>query len=569
MFLSRRPRHDDERGWVLVWFAIMLVVLLSMAAFAVDTGLWNYDQTKEQRAADAAALAGSVYLPGNFAKAQTTALDVARVNGYVPDADTTIAVTQVTGQPNQLQVSITDTAQNLFGVLMGSPTTKIKKTGIATYDPPIAMGSPVNQIGNDPESAAAAGTDDYPNLWLNVAGPSSPKQNGDAYLATDCTGSPDNCSGGTNSDLTPSGYYYTVHSNIAGPLTIQGFDPGFAAVGDTCGSNDDHSNLSGAAALAPNFNSLFRVSDPATRYKPVTNANNASDPGLRFCTGDHNFDTTTQGPTTTYKVFGPASVPGEPSSAPATPVCTKSFPGFTGNGKNGNQASDLVTALTSRTTPSGAPDLFVKYFRQWYTLCSGINATAGSDYFVQVTTSNGNGHNRFALRGGLGTTPDYTANDVNIYASARMSIYANVGGGSTTRFHLARLLPGSPGRTLVLDLFDIGDASAAGSLQIIPPSDSNVSSFAGCTYTAPPGNSTGPPWGSATPISNCTITNVSSSNYNGQWIEVKVPIPAGYTCSINSAQGCWVLIAYSFPSSIADTTSWTAHIDGDPVRLVG
>lgn len=432
--------------------------------------------------------------------------------------------------------------------------------------------APVNQLGNEPESAAAADTDDYPNLWINVAGPSSPKQNGDAYLGGSCSGSPapDNCNGGTNSDLSSSGYYYTVHSNVAGPLTIQGFDPEFAAVDDTCPANGDNSNLSGAAALAPNFNASFRVSDPGTRYKPVTNANNASDPGLRYCTGDHNFDTSTQGPTTTYKVFGPAAVPGEPSSAPTTPVCTKSFPGFTGNGKNGNQASDLVTALNSRAVPSGAPDLFVKYFRQWFTLCSGINATAGSDYFVQITTSNGTGHNRLSLRGGLGTTPNYTANDVNIYASARMSIYANAGSGTTARFHLARLLPGTPGRTLVLDLFDIGDATSPGTLQILPPSDSGLPAFSGCTYTPPPGNSTGPPWGTATAISNCTITNVSSNTgYQGQWIEVKVPIPSTYTCSVGSTQGCWVLISYSFPSGIADTTSWTAHIDGAPVRLVG
>jgi hypothetical protein len=226
--------------------------------------------------------------------------------------------------------------------------------------------------------------------------------------------------------------------------------------------------------------------------------------------------------------------------------------------------------LQNTAALNGAPDPLVKYFRQWYTLCNGVNVAANSDYFVQITTSGGQGHNRFALRAGLGATPNYNANDVNIYASSRMAIYANAGSGTTTRFHLARLLPGSDGRTLVLDLFDIGDASDPGTLKIVPPSDSGLTNFANCTYTPVPGNSTGPPWGAATPITNCQINNVSSNTgYQGQWIEVRVPIPSGYTCRINDPTGCWVLIQYQFPTGISDTTSWTAHIDGEPVRLVG
>ncbi len=579
MFLSRRPRHDDERGWVLVWFAIMLVVLLAMAAFAVDTGLWTYDQTKEQRAADAAALAGSVYLPGNFNQAKTVALDVARVNGYAPDTDTQVDVTQVTGQPNQLQVSITDTAQNLFGSYFGYTTTQIKKIGVATYDPPIAMGSPVNQVGNDPESTGTYGSDRYPNLWLSVAGSTNAKQNGDAYLSNSCASPADNCIG-SNSDYTPSGYFYTVHVINGGPLQVQGFDPGYVDVGQTCGTNTDNSNLIGASNLGSNFNPVFSVTDAGTRYKPVSNSGNSADPGYRYCTGDQSYPSSVQTMTTTYKIFGPATVPGEPSSAPTTPLCTKTFPGFTG---------DLVAGLRKTTPNSGAPDALVKYFRQWYTLTSGcptISAASGSDYFVQVTTGTGDAQNRFALRAGIGASPNYANTDTNVYASSRMAIYANVGDSTLTKFHLARLLPGAPGRTLVLDFFDIGDSQGAtGTLQIVPPSDartggtmsngtpvggSTLGAFSNCKYTAPPGNSTGPPWSSTlTGMTNCTITNVTQNNYQGQWVEVTVPIPDTYACNVNSAQGCWVLIAYQFNADVNDTTSWTAHIDGDPVRLVG
>ncbi|MCU1459620.1 MAG: Flp pilus assembly protein TadG [Actinomycetia bacterium] len=587
MFLDRRPRGDDERGWVLVWFAIMLVVLLSMAAFAVDTSLWTYDQTKQQRAADAAALAGAVYLPGNVAKATEVATTVATLNGYTTSTSgriTTVDVNQVAGQPNQLQVTITDNEDNLFGALMGTPTSTIRKTGVATYDPPIAMGSPVNQIGNDPDiTPVVTGSDRYPNLWVNVAGSDSPKANGDAYLAGSCSTSADNCSG-SNSDLSSNGYYYTVHAANSGPLTLQGFDPGFVAVGDNCtyanGNNADGSNLSAAKNLPANFNPKLPMTtaDIQARYAPVGDPSNPADPGQRYCTGDHNF-ASGQGPTTTYKVFGPATIAGEPSSAPATPVCTMSFPGFTGDLAPAAPGKSAPTGgLYATTALAGAPDPLVKYFRQWYTLCT-INATAGSDYFLQITTGNGSGHNRLALRGFYGSVSNYpgtyAANSVNIYASTRMSIYANVASAdTTTKFHLARLLPGSPGRTLVLDFFDIGDSpnNAVGSLQIVPPADSGLATFGAagtpCTATPPPGTSTGPPWGTPSALTNCTITGVTTSTYGGQWIEVRVPIPDTYSCTVGSPTGCWVQIAYKFDKAINDTTSWTAHIDGDPVRIV-
>ena len=63
MLRGLRKRNED-RGAALIWIAGMLVVLLSMAAFATDLGwilLWN---SRLQAAADSAALAGVVNLPG-------------------------------------------------------------------------------------------------------------------------------------------------------------------------------------------------------------------------------------------------------------------------------------------------------------------------------------------------------------------------------------------------------------------------------------------------------------------------------------------------------------------------
>src|SRR5689334_5944994 len=55
----------DERGVVVVWMAIMIVVFLGVAAFSVDIAYWHLVQGRQQRAADAAALAGAVSWPGD------------------------------------------------------------------------------------------------------------------------------------------------------------------------------------------------------------------------------------------------------------------------------------------------------------------------------------------------------------------------------------------------------------------------------------------------------------------------------------------------------------------------
>ena len=71
-----------------------------------------------------------------------------------------------------------------------------------------------------------------------------------------------------------------------------------------------------------------------------------------------------------------------------------------------------------------------------------------------------------------------------------------------------------------------------------------------------------------TNLTDCAIT--ANSTYNGKWQTVSVPIPTNYTCSSSVPTGCWVRLQYAYGSGNqpSDTTSWTAGIEGDPVRLV-
>ena len=152
----------------------------------------------------------------------------------------------------------------------------------------------------------------------------------------------------------------------SGPLAVQAFDPEFADVGDNCGDNDQGSNLVGAAALPPNFNPKFSVTDAATRY-----SSSASSP---YCTGDQYYNEGNNVlPWTVYKLRGP-DLTVDPTDNPV--ICSIEFPGYKG---------DLAAALKATTPQAGAPDLFVKYFRQWYTLCTVNNPTVGT-YYLQIET---------------------------------------------------------------------------------------------------------------------------------------------------------------------------------------
>ena len=587
---QRSRAAADERGVVVVWMAILIVLFLGVAAFAVDIAYWHLVQGREQRAADAAALAGAVSYPGNQSAADAAATDVAASNGYtigsvVPvgagapcllgGASTTTVCAGPGDRPYQYKVTVTQQVNNIFGGIFGIGKSTVRASATAEYLKPLSMGSPANQFGNDPDSTtwpinAASPPATYPNFWANIAGGNSEKVKGDAYAAGYCGSGVDGCNGtgsGTNIDASPGGYYYTVDFTSSATVDLQAFDPAFVDVGDFCTTAG--TNLAAASNLAnvPNYpEGPTNTADIKKRYQPVTDQNNQQDPGYQYCTGDNLFTTPGFGagppPTTTFKVLH-GTVPGDPTSA--TPVCSVTYPGTTG---------DISGILGSGGTVAGAPGPLATYFRQWSKLCT-VTGNAGDEYFIEIQTdSTSAGHNRFALRA---TSGGSTTSAVQIAGNASMGIYANVGGGQLSQFYLARVPTAAAGHTLVLNFFDIGDASSTGTLQVVPPTDSSVgATFQNCQWTG--NSSTGAlgysdstptdPWGPLSPIDSCLITGVNGGGtWNGQWSTVKVPIPSTYTCNDGAPLGCWLKINYLFAGGVSDTTSWNAFLLGDPVRL--
>ena len=106
---TERGRRD--KGYILVQFALLLVPLLLMVGFSVDVGYWYNRASDIQKAADAAALAGVVWLP-DVPEARTQATRRRRPrNGFAHDPTAPASPspsTRVAGTTRQLRVTITD-----------------------------------------------------------------------------------------------------------------------------------------------------------------------------------------------------------------------------------------------------------------------------------------------------------------------------------------------------------------------------------------------------------------------------------------------------------------------------
>ena len=144
-------RHERSRGQVLVIFAGAAFVLMALMALVVDVSWYWANTLKVQRAADAAALAGAVWLPGQ-PDCATGACFVARQeaakNGYTNGSGgVTVAATQDLGDPRQLDVQVSAPVSTFFMRAIGISTINATRASKGLYVLPVPMGSPLAYYG--------------------------------------------------------------------------------------------------------------------------------------------------------------------------------------------------------------------------------------------------------------------------------------------------------------------------------------------------------------------------------------------------------------------------------------
>lgn len=123
---AKRPRRSTQHGQTLVIFALSFTVLLGLAGLAIDVGRVYDLYVRMQRAAEAGALAGVLYMPGYYDVIRPGDIDsaVSRASKEVvkdgfgtvlsatasacgPGAE--VAICSVTGKSDDLRVTITET----------------------------------------------------------------------------------------------------------------------------------------------------------------------------------------------------------------------------------------------------------------------------------------------------------------------------------------------------------------------------------------------------------------------------------------------------------------------------
>jgi Flp pilus assembly protein TadG len=588
-----RSRRRDEGGYVAILAAVFTAALMMpLCAVSVDVSVWYVEVQRVQNAADAAATAGVTYLPDDFASAKATAITVAGRNGYPNSGSSSVSVA-IGDKPTQLVVTIDSTINNAFGSAFGINTETIERSATADFNGPVLMGSPCNTFGNEPPGTGA--TDQHgpaspvsqivappggaqctsnPQLWGAIAGPETPKGNGDEFMTRTCNSGNAGCTGTTNDEFEPQGYFYIVRVGagaVGTPVTIQIYDPAWVENGDTCTSAP-------TGTMKNNMNSY--TPDGLQRYYLTPSSGSPNS----FCSGDVNNGTANvSGITTSYDLRNPTDTYNPKLSTPVS-GCVRQYQPYyaaASGAKTGSFSGVSNTTLDSTKTATYNDNL-AKVYHQWVKLCTFTPSKTG-DYYLQMRTNvalggtadgeggysgnskvysqtgddpavTGSGNNRFAIR-----ATGSARGAVSIAGFQAMSIYANYTGANTT-FNLVRVIPAAATKTLNIGFYDVGDATNPGTVQVLPPTDSNLgSSLSSCQGA---GVVTGT-------IPSCMLTNVSSgSGWNGKYENIKIPIPNSYTCNYAAAGGCWWRLVVNFPGGVSDTTTWTASIDGDPIRLI-
>ncbi|MEO7001832.1 MAG: pilus assembly protein TadG-related protein [Ktedonobacterales bacterium] len=218
--LAARRAQWRRRGQTLVIFALSLTVLIAMLGLSIDT-IRVFDlYGRMQRAAEAAALAGVIYMPNNYTtnlnqppgdNAICRALQEAikdgfgqpcgssNLGGYCPANTASVEVTicAVPGKQFDLRVSITESADVLFLSALNVGPVTLTASAQAEYLPPVpigldASGSGANlgTFGGYGDCNGANGTNPvactggyHQQILANINGPADLKQMGDPYVA--------------------------------------------------------------------------------------------------------------------------------------------------------------------------------------------------------------------------------------------------------------------------------------------------------------------------------------------------------------------------------------------------
>ncbi len=137
-----------ERGQVLVIFAGSIVLFVALCAVVVDVSWYWANTLRVQRAADAAALAGAVFLPAQHHRARTEPREGrGQKNGYTDGAKPCVTPAPGRQERSPAQRHVSAPVGTFFMRVFGITQIQAVRRSKAEYVLPVPMGSPQNYYG--------------------------------------------------------------------------------------------------------------------------------------------------------------------------------------------------------------------------------------------------------------------------------------------------------------------------------------------------------------------------------------------------------------------------------------
>lgn len=130
----------DDRGQILILFALAIVVIMGMLGLVLDGGAAYAQRREEQSVADLAAMAGATaYLNAQgtvatkSAAADAAARAVATANGYTHGVSDAVVDVVIAGHGfgGTVRANVSDKHQNNFAAILGMPTWDVSVTAAA------------------------------------------------------------------------------------------------------------------------------------------------------------------------------------------------------------------------------------------------------------------------------------------------------------------------------------------------------------------------------------------------------------------------------------------------------
>lgn len=606
-----RHANPGDRGYVMVMFALLLVPLMMFTSLAIDVSSWYSRAIELQRSADAASLAGVIWMP-DIAHAMNEATPVLERNGLVDGVDDiTIEMTAGESGGSSFKVCVTDQSVPQFFAAVFSAPVKMTRCAVAAFNAPLQLGSPLNYFGGNHEA-------------LGTPGPVAPGRVGPTPSVFAFGSEMDQycwvSSGGQvvgfwfrNNSLTPSDWHYQPH-------------PANALVGDhpPCGTAApllpiDPATLSGGIEAFG-----CRVSGESARWERIG-------PG-EFPTGYAYYNDGFGSGTCQYSIspipperspkmwaaiqsYGWGHQSGDaystagaehrdtgywysvdiPESGVTGPLSIQVFdlvlhcatmPCASPVGDQGvsmqirmavYDAGPFQFDLSGATPMPGCDTGWVRngtpqatqYVNRWAPVCTIASPSPGARYYINViandaaTGKTDRGVTGYALRAVAGPYPPSctaqmapghvacygTGAQPRLSAYGAMVMFNRIDENEATKFFLAEVTPSFAGKTLEIDLFDPGDGTGDSWVSVIGPS------IAG-------------PEGVMIPDSACMVASRAYGDTN--WSPVALSNgPDGtypHTCTVQTSQGGnnefqdrWLRFKIPIPSDYGTTGSedWT------------